>query len=175
MEESNYVFKAEEILIQVLGPELEQVISLIISDPGSAGSSFIEMPTSDDVDLTVSDLMSLVARTSNNYGRIARFAGIARAHFKLAEGRYKRKFKTALGGSAKNAQEREANAIAAAEKEFIEMSTLEAVIELAEAQETAARIASESARKLLDKVQTIQIAASREEKGFHRESDYTYG
>ena len=80
-----------------------------------------------------------------------------------------------MGGSAKNAQEREANAIAAAEKEFIEVCTLEAIIELAEAQELAARIASESSRKLLDKVQAIQIANSREEKGWHSESDYTYG
>ena len=175
MEHKNPILRAEEILIDILGPELDQIISLITSDPGSAGSSFIEMPTSNDVDLTVEDLMSLVARTSNNYGRIARFAGIARAHYKLAEGRYKRKYKTALGGSAKNAQEREANAIAAAEKEFIEMSILEAVIELAEAQEVAARIASESSRKLLDKVQAIQIASSREEKGWHKESDYTYG
>jgi hypothetical protein len=65
--------------------------------------------------------------------------------------------------------------MAAAEKEYIELSTLEAIIELAEAQEIAARIASESARKLLDKVQAIQIASSREEKGHHRESDYSYG
>lgn len=167
--------RAEQVLIDVLGPELEQIISLIVSDPGTAGSSFIEMPTSSSVDLTVQDLMSLVARTSNNYGRIARFAGIARAHYKLAEGRYKRKYKTALGASAKNAQEREANAMAAAEKEYIELSTLEAIIELAEAQEIAARIASESSRKLLDKVQAIQVANSREEKGWHKESDYTYG
>ena len=167
--------QAEKLLIEILGPELEQIISLIISDPGSAGSSFIEMPTSSTVDLTVDDLMSLVARTSNNYGRIARFSGIARAHLKLAEGRYKRKFKSALGGTAKNAQEREANAMTTAEKEFIEVSTLEAIIELAEAQEIAARIASESARKLLDKVQAIQIASSREEKGWHQEKDYTYG
>lgn len=173
--DNNSINQAEQMLVDILGPELNQIISLIISDPGSAGSSFIEMPTADDIDLTVSDLMSLVAKTSNNYGRIARFSGIARAHYKLAEGRYKRKYKSALGGAAKNAQEREANAIAAAEKEFIEMSTLEAVIELAEAQENAARIASESARKLLDKVQAVQIAASREEKGWHREGDYTYG
>jgi len=169
------VHQAETLLIEILGPELEQIISLIVADPGSSGSSFIELPTADDIDLTVGSLMSMVARTSNNYGRIARFGGIARAHYKLAEGRYKRKYKAALGGSAKNAQEREANAIAVAEKEFIEMSTLEAVIELAEAQEVAARIASESARKLLDKVQAIQIASSREEKGWHQESDYSYG
>lgn len=175
MNELTPIERAEQVLIEILGPELEQIISLIVADPGSVGSSFIEMPTTSTVDLTVNDLMSLVARTSNNYGRIARFAGIARAHYKIAEGRYKRKYKAALGGSAKNAQEREANAIAAAEKEFIEVSTLEAIIELAEAQEVAARIASESSRKLLDKVQAIQIANSREEKGWHAEENYTYG
>ncbi len=171
----SYVEQAQDIITKTLGPELEQVIALIVSDPGTAGSSFIEMPDASAVDLNVNDLMGLVARTSNNYGRIARFAGMARAQFKLAEGRYKRKFKMGLSAPAKNAQEREANAMAAAEAEFIEMSTLESVIELAEAQEVAARIASESARKLLDKVQAIEIAYRREEKGWHDEGSFTYG
>jgi hypothetical protein len=44
---------------------------------------------------------------------------------------------------------------------------------LAESMESAARISSESARKLMDKVQSMQIAASRESKGHYLESDFT--
>jgi hypothetical protein len=39
--------------------------------------------------------------------------------------------------------------------------------------EGAARIASESARKLLDKLQSMQMASSREEKGSYLESDFS--
>jgi len=39
--------------------------------------------------------------------------------------------------------------------------------------ELAARISSESARKLMDKMQSMQIASSREEKGFFSEKDFT--
>jgi hypothetical protein len=39
--------------------------------------------------------------------------------------------------------------------------------------EGAARIASESARKLLDKAQSMQIASSREEKGSYLDSDFS--
>jgi hypothetical protein len=39
--------------------------------------------------------------------------------------------------------------------------------------EGAARIASESARKLLDKVQSMQIASYREEKGSYLDSDFS--
>jgi hypothetical protein len=39
--------------------------------------------------------------------------------------------------------------------------------------EGAARIASESARKLIDKMQSMQIAYSREEKGSYLESDFS--
>jgi hypothetical protein len=38
--------------------------------------------------------------------------------------------------------------------------------------ESAARISSESARKLMDKVQSMQVASSREEKGSFSENDF---
>ena len=146
---------------------------MILAEPNGSNSAFIELPEPGLVDLQVEDLMSLVARTSNTYGRIARFAGMARANYKLAEGRYKRKYKQGLGQSqGRNKESREADAVAYANDEAVELDALESILELAEAQETAARIASESARKLLDKVQAILMAARREGAGHPKESDY---
>jgi hypothetical protein len=112
----------------------------------------------------------LVARTSNVYGRIARFAGMARAQYKLIEGSYKRVYKANRVG--KNEAEREANALGAAESEYTALVTAESIVNLAESMESAARIASESARKLIDKVQSMQIATAREEKGFYSDKDF---
>jgi len=72
----------------------------------------------------------------------------------------------------KNEAEREANALGAAEGEYTALVTAESIVHLAESMEAAARIASESARKLIDKVQSMQIASSREEKGFYSEKDF---
>jgi hypothetical protein len=51
--------------------------------------------------------------------------------------------------------------------------TSEAIVNLAESMESAARISSESTRKLLDKAQSMQIASSRESKGYYSESDFS--
>jgi hypothetical protein len=53
------------------------------------------------------------------------------------------------------------------------MVTAEAMVSLAESMENSARIASESARKLMDKIQSMQVAAYREEKGSYLESDFS--
>jgi hypothetical protein len=96
---------------------------------------------------------------------------MARAHYKIVEGRYKRIYKKNRNG--KNEAEREASALTAAEDEYQAMVTAEAIVNLAESMETSSRIASESARKLMDKVQSMQIASAREDKGMHSESEYT--
>ena len=53
------------------------------------------------------------------------------------------------------------------------MVTAEAIVNLAESMESAARISSESCRKLIDKVQSMQIASAREDKGFYSDSDFS--
>lgn len=170
---NEFIQHAQEILTQVLGPELEQIVSLIATEPGTPGSFHIDLPDPASVDLNSSDLASQVVRTSNVYGRIARFGGMARAELKLAEGRYKKKYKMALASpGAKNQQQREALALQAAEDEYTTFITLEAMVELAEAQETAARIASESARKLYDKVAAMNVAQSRQEHGWSSQVGY---
>ena len=153
-----------------LGPQLKEVIDAY-SNADNNYKYFIEIPETDIVDLGIEKIASLVARTSNVYGRAARFAGIARAQYKILEGRYKKVYKSNRVG--KNEAEREAAAMDAAEDEYFALVTCEAIVSLAEAMEASARIASESARKLMDKVQSMQIAAFREDKGSYMDSDFS--
>jgi len=162
--------KLNQLLSDFLGPEITEILSAYGSGQ-SSDKYFINIPEVDMVDATMSDLGSLVARSSNVYGRVTRFAGMARAQHKLCEGRYKKVYKSNRTG--RNEAEREANALEAAEEEYNAMITAESIVHLAESMEGAARIASESARKLLDKLQSMQMASSREEKGSYLESDFS--
>jgi len=157
-------------LYNFLNPQLREIVQAF-SKPEDLDKYFIEIPDVNYIDLTIHDLASLVARASNVYSRVARFAGIARAQRKLLEGKYKRVYKANRLG--KNEAEREATAIAAAEKEYEALTAVEAVVELAESMESAARVSSESARKLMDKVQSMQVANAREDKGYYSEKDYS--
>lgn len=161
--------KLNELLSEFVDPQIKEVIEAYASGDKD-GDYFITIPDIDVVDLSLNQLGSLVARSSNVYGRVARFAGMARAQYKLIEGRYKKVYKANRVG--KNEAEREANALEAAESEYMALVTCEAIVNLAESMESAARISSESTRKLLDKVQSMQIASAREEKGFYSESDF---
>jgi len=154
----------------IVGPQLQQLMKTIASQD-QLDQYYIEIPDPNYVDLSISDIASLVARSSNAYGRAARFAGIARAQHKLLEAKYKRIYKANRVG--KNEAEREAAAAVAADSEFTALSAVEAIVQLSESMELAARISSESARKLMDKMQSMQIASSREEKGFFSEKDFT--
>ena len=157
-------------LFNFLNPQLQEIVNAF-SKSEDLDKYFIEIPDANYVDLTINDLASLVARSSNVYGRSARFAGIARAQYKLLEARYKRVYKANRVG--KNEAEREAAAITAAEKEYMALTAVESVVQLAESMEAAARISSESSRKLIDKVQNMQIATSREDKGFLSDKDFS--
>jgi hypothetical protein len=161
--------KLQELLSEFLNPQIQQVIDSYVAK-GPNNPYFVEIPEEDVVDLGIDKLASLVARTSNVYGRAARFAGMARANYKIIEGKYKKVYKSSRVG--KNEAEREAAAMEAAENEYSALVTCEAIVNLAESLENSARIASESARKLMDKVQSIQVAYSRETKGYYSESDF---
>ena len=157
-------------LSDFLNPQLEELVESLASSDHLI-KYYIEIPDANHVDLTIEDLASLVARSSNVYGRAARFAGIARAQFKLLEAQYKRVYKANRIG--KNEAEREAAAAAAADDQYVALASVEALVEIAESMELAARISSESARKLMDKVQSMQIASIREEKGHLLEKDFS--
>ena len=142
-------------------------------DPGERGSPFIQIPSPDNMDKSVEELMSLVARTSNAFVHTSRLVGLSRAELKLAHGRYKRKHRSALGmTSGSNQHAREAAAIEASEAEAVAVDTLEALVEMAESMQSAARVASESARKMLDKVSNMQMGTMRAEHGQEREEDF---
>lgn len=170
MSEVQSVQKLHDLLNDFLGPQLHEII-VAYTDSANAAKYFVEIPEADTIDLGFEHIASLVARTSNVYGRAARFAGIARAQYKILEGNYKRKYKANRVG--RNEAEREAAAMGAAEAEYTALMTCEAVVSLAESIESGARIASESARKLMDKIQSMQLASFREEKGSYRESDFS--
>ena len=161
--------KMNELLISFIGPQIEEIISAYTTD-SSNSLYFVSIPDVDTLDLGIHEMASLVARTSNVYGRVARLAGMARAQYKLIEGSYKKMYKANRVG--KNEAEREANALEAAESEYTALITAEAIVNLAESMELAARIASESSRKLIDKIQSMQVASAREEKGYFSDKDF---
>jgi hypothetical protein len=158
-----------ELLREFIGPQIEEIISAYTSN-SSNSLYFVSIPDVDTLDMGIHEMASLVARTSNVYGRVARLAGMARAQYKLIEGSYKKVYKANRVG--KNEAEREANALEAAESEYTALITAEAIVNLAESMELAARIASESARKLIDKIQSMQVASAREEKGYFNDKDF---
>lgn len=160
----------EELLNELLEPKLAEILTLFRDDPD--GNPFhVELPDTDTVDLPMDEIASLVARTSNAYSRAARFAGIARAQAKLAKGRYERAFKTSRG-TGRNDDERRANAMEATAAYHSAMVTAESIAEIAESYESAARIASESIRKIFDKAGAMVMGQARESHGIYRDSDF---
>ena len=84
--------KLNELLRGFIDPQIQEIVTAYAS--GEKDSEyFITIPDTNTLDLGIHELASLVARTSNVYGRIARFAGMARAQYKLIEGSYKRVYK----------------------------------------------------------------------------------
>lgn len=151
-------------LVNTFGPYLSELHDVL-----AERRYVLEIP---DVDAPLEDIFSAVARTANAYGHMARLAGIARANAKLARGDYERKFKRARGIGSNEAQ-RAANAMEQCNEEHIRMTTAEAFAEAAEGWENALRVASESARKILDKAQAMQVATVREAHGAYKSSDFT--
>src|SRR5690242_19161529 len=120
------ILEAEKLLKELLGPELAEVIKRAAAEPGSIDSYRVEIPEPGSVDFSVEDLASVVARSSNMYGRVARWGGMARAELKIAEAQYKRKYKAHKKGA--NEAEREAHAVAATEHESAVVNLLESLV-----------------------------------------------
>ena len=132
----------------------------------------VDIPDPLVIDLSPADIASLVARSSNAYGRATRLAGLARAEAKRAKGRYEQKLRRSrLIG--KNDYERTANAAEATEAEHDAWLEADHVATICESVEDACRVASESSRKLLDKIEALGMAAARELRGAYREDDFT--
>jgi hypothetical protein len=164
--------KVKEIqaaLGDMLSKELSPVIDALLETGKPDGIYRVDIPIGSYIDKSAEELADIVARTANAFWEAARFSGLVYAKQKLIENRYKIKYKKGLGFQAKNKEEREANAIAYAEEEAIELSLVEAIAEYAQRQENAARVASESARKIFDKVQSMNVAQTRQGHGWGRD------
>lgn len=150
-----------------LSPGLEALAAQVADT-----SLHIEIPDPESIDLGPAQLASLVARSSNAYGRAARLAGMARAEAKLAKGRFDRKYKQSRT-QGNNDTQREARAMAMCEEEHVVWIQAEAIATVAESVESGARIASESARKLLGQQENMMTASGRESRGAYQDSDYS--
>lgn len=151
-------------LTNTFGPYLEEIHDVL-----RERRYILEIP---DIDAPVEEIFSAVARTANAYGHVARLAGIARANAKLAKGDYERKYKRARGGPGRNEAERSSKAMDECTNEHVRMTMAEALADAVEGWEAALRVASESARKILDKAQAMQVASSRESHGAYQDSDF---
>lgn len=170
MTDLNKSQEIEQLLRELIEPQLAQLLSLFRDSP-DGNPFFVHIPDLDTVDIPIENIASLVARTSNSYASAARFAGIARAQVKLAKGRYERTYKKNRA-KGKNDDERQANAMEMAEADHSSMITAEAIAEVAEAYESAARIASESIRKIFDKAGSMVMGQIREAHGSYKDSDF---
>lgn len=148
-------YELSQFLETVLGPELQDLLSKIHD-----GSGYFRLPDNMQALQTPLEVSRVVALASNKYAEAVRFAGMARAQYKIAEANYKYKFRTNLG-AGKNASEREAKAMDAAQTEYEQMIYLSSVVELAESVESSCRIASESARRMLLGSQQSDYASRR--------------
>lgn len=161
--------------MQLLGPkmaELQKILDDINAEPGKRYYQ-IEIPDADTISThSIQQMGSYVARTSNAYQRLAEFSAKAGAEYKLAKGRYERKYKQHRSDGA-NAEERTANAMEACEEEHLAMTVADAIREFADHIETAARIASESARKIYDKQVAMYMGSSREQHGNYQDGDFS--
>lgn len=136
-------------LESLLRPEVKHVMSLV-KDGIQESELFVNLPDPSDADLAPSQLATYVASTSNAYSELCRLHGMISAQVKISEARYKIVYRKAKA-EGKNEAEREANATAAAEEQILELALIESVYEIVTSLMNAARVASESARKLYDK------------------------
>lgn len=170
--DTSRITAAHQALKDFLNDELIETIEAVRHKPvrGESNDYHVWLPEKYTVDLDITDLMSYVARTSNIFYTMSRLAGIAKACVDMAESEYKEQFKRNLAGS--NDKERERNATIAAQDQANVLRTYQGIMRIADKLEEGARVASESARKLLDKVQAMQIATHRGEHGQLKDADF---
>lgn len=116
-------------------------------------------PTLDIANATVIEAAEHVQKCTAYYGMISKCAGLAASTYALAEGRYKQRFREALGKSdGKNEAAREAYAAEATKAEYKDLLFFESAVKLFSALERSARTAADSSRKIAELVQSHHIA-----------------
>jgi hypothetical protein len=150
---------------ETLKSELNSSIKRVLDTADNPDSLWIKIPDDTDADLSQDELAKIVIKTANTYIAAARFNGMIKAELGKAEGLHKQRFRTALANDAKNAEGREAIATSKTEEEWASLQLIRYIAEISEAAERAARIASESARKLLDKASNVNTGEARAHHG----------
>lgn len=161
---------SEQALRDLIGRELGDILALAEEINKEDSNYKLVFPDNGIIDLPIEEIAKYVSQASNVYGRAARLAGLARGEQKIRKGIFDRKFKENHVGS--NQSERDKNAMEACREEHSALTVANSLVDLAESLENSARIASESARKVLDKSQSMMMASYREEKTYSTE-DFT--
>jgi hypothetical protein len=157
-EQEELIGRALEALESFVRPNVRHIVTAA-RDGFERDGYAINIPDPSSVDMTIEEMAAVVAQTSNHYGKMTRLAGLVNAALKISEGKYKKAYKVAKVGS--NEAEREANAIQASNLEHNDLTIVEAAVEIANALERSARIASESSRKIFDKILAQRTAENR--------------
>ncbi len=125
------------------------------------GSQVYSNPTIDIANATIVEAAEHVQQCSAYYGMVCKISGLAASTHSLAEGRYKQRYREALGRSeGKNEAAREAYATGETEDELKDLLFFESAMKLFAALERSARVAADSSRKIADLVQSHHITES---------------
>lgn len=150
-----------ESLSQTLRPELNESLEKVVATHDSPDGFWVKIPESSAIDLSVEELGVIVTKASNTFSEATRFNGIIKAELDRAEGAYKKRFREALANDARNAEGREAFASQEASAEWDAYQKVRYIAHISQAAADAARVASESARKLLDKAREMHMGERR--------------
>jgi len=161
IQQEERITKALEALESFLRPEVRHIVKAARDGFERDGYAF-NIPDPTDVDMSIEEMAAVVAKTSNHYGKMARLSGVVSAALKIADSKYKRAFKVAKVG--RNEDERESNAVKATTLEANDLAIVEAAVDIVKGLESAARVASESSRKIFEKILAQRTAENREDK-----------
>lgn len=150
-----------QALSDTLKAELNATLAKIMATIEDPNSLWVQIPSSTQVDYSLAELAELVVTTANTFVAAARFNGIIKAELAKASGAYKKQFREALANDARNSEGREAYASEVASVSWDAYQKVLYISAISDAAESAARIASESARKLLDKASQMHTGESR--------------
>lgn len=159
-------------IANLIAREIDSIAEALGQEPSGANPWLLRLPDPADAELSPTELSSLVVRSSNNYARLARLAGMTAAHAKIAKGAYERKMKS-ITPQGSNADARQAYVFEQCVAEHEEMITADALANLCDTLMTGARVISESARKLYDRSVDNLTGERRSAHGALREADFS--
>lgn len=123
--------------------------ALEVADAIARGERVIpELPSAADANRSPAEIARMVAVCSNVHAQIAQYAGACVAEYRRAKMAYDRAVRVHATGS--NEHERRRNAVEATTEEAEWLSHAESMMRLFVGLEDGARVASESARRMLD-------------------------